>query len=101
MIKRPSTTSRRFSKKAVIFAVVFVVVFAYSVLSAYSGTLLGISLGRGSLEDGLVLHYTFDELNASSLTVVDESGSGNTGDVSGAVSYTHLRAHETDSYLVC
>ena len=43
----------------------------------------------------------FSEQGAALMLTIDEKNTNFDADTSVPVSYTHLRAHETDSYLVC
>ena len=59
------------------------------------------SAGQSSSQKKIYSHY--EDLLRESVFVTEKSKSiaGNAIEAPVAVSYTHLRAHETDSYLVC
>src|SRR5665647_3891813 len=65
-------------------------------LSTYGHLLRGsvmISTSVGLFEERAVFNVSFSSLGSSTVNPSPPQAS--------AVSYTHLRAHETDSYLVC
>src|SRR5665647_3791792 len=63
----------------------------------------GFKRRRALIEVGLVSSQRATGTDAGGLAIADGEPSGHqdVADTHGAVSYTHLRAHETDSYLVC
>jgi len=75
------------TKLFILIAVVVVPIFSYFIFTALGGTTFNITLGRDTLEKGLIGHWTFDGKDMTQ-NVADTSGQGNTGYLSGQTSTT-------------
>src|SRR5665647_273016 len=80
----------------------------YCFIGCLLGTLIGVLPGIGPLATiAMLMPITFNLPAVSALIMLAgifygaQYGGSTTAIIVNPVSYTHLRAHETDSYLVC